>query len=333
MYDIVRPIIVLRRRTIGGRVKMAGPHKAPTAEDRLQVLSEIVGALDIERLRDVVKAVQRLGVLRDKADALDAEIREKLTVRERLLGEIDAQKSIRDSLASLGETTHRAAMESVEATRGLRATLHAEVTDLQAELRRLLGDVEQASRQRAVLAGEIDQLEAARRRVSADLEAANRDVSDLNARSDALKSQAQDAQARLDAIRRLATLEDARAVARGAEADRAEARARELESQVQVLTAQRDELSASFRPLLPFQPPGDVPRGWIEKEDPVGSTLPVLDRRALDIFCRAGTGKGMYKKTVLAEALRNYLPHDAYRMAITELQQEAAVAAQPVTPL
>lgn len=248
-----------------------------------------------------------------------AEARGQTTEAERTLALL---RQHQDEMIRTGQTLTRLLREEVERLKqqidhykhrisGLEGNLHQlrqEQAALEGELRlgdRLAGEV-------ATQKEQLDQLkeQAAAAQERAAVAEARADGSHLLLEN--LQQQVVEARRQLEAVREAVVAEQ-----NGLET---------LRSEMAQLQHEYAELKEQGRPLLPYQPPAVVPRRAMEVVK-FGTQLPILDQYALQAYAHS---LGMEIKGLVAAAVRNYLPHDAYHQALTRVERETAEASQPL---
>ncbi len=249
-----------------------------------------------------------------------------------------------ETVASVVRQDHDALVQSSNDLRIRIAGLEGELKGLQAgegTVRNVLTEtresIEQQVRERRKELREIEDQAAQRLSgIRKETAAAEQALAELGPTRQALA----DLQAELAAARRLkqdidAEIDQARkhSAAAAAEKDIAErqrdgahadlvtlgTRREQLQQETSELAQQRDELKRAFRPLLPYTPPAD--RCRLSSED---ATLAVrVERLDFVSLKKYQETQGVSAKQAVMEALRNYLPHAAYRDALAALEEEA----------
>jgi len=93
----------------------------------------------------------------------------------------------------------------------------------------------------------------------------------------------------------------------------------EIRTRVEDLRTEEESLRRSHRPLLPYEPPLRRPR-LATQETQLNTKVQQHDAAAVRLYAEES---GMEVKRIVTEALRNYLPPEAYEAALATLEETA----------
>lgn len=304
------------------------------AEQRAQQLVEMVFGQLEPRVREL-QAQERQAEERIQALRFDEErVRGDLHALQARIEEKERQvEQLRQAEAMVLQATAGA----TDVLAGFKATLEAEIVRLRNEVATLQGEIERHSVERSSLEGQIGAL---RQQLAALQEEHARKVEGLGAERARLSAEIGELEARSAEAREVAAADEARARAAREAANEAElwlARLRndiaeasqqmaQVRSQAEALGRHYEELQRMGRPLSPYSLPEELP-AWALTIRKVGTQLLELDYLAADWYAEAANTE---LRGVFTEALRNYLPHQAYDEAIVRREELTKQATVPV---
>lgn len=268
-----------------------------------QVLTDVAAALE------AAQGIKTLMETRDAAqERIDALQTQEAALRARfsaLQGQMDQATSHAEQMRALQREFQAVLTEAREAA---GRDLDARREELRQATTQAEGTREALLKARGELA-EVEGTRAASKAALADLEARRRNLeAEIRLTED---RRAESLRAMEEAQHQLAAI-----TARVEEAAGLEAAIR---NRVDALAATEEALRQSHRPLLPYSPPLRRPR-LATAEQQLNVKVQAHDAAAVRVYAEQS---GLELKRVATEALRNYLPHEAYAAALEALEEQA----------